>query len=278
MLVATVRAMFETFLATALRTFLVCSFVTTLLAQAAPVPPVDPALPDQLKELKSLVADPKMVADFQAIGLMQKLTTGLDSKNPKDKERLAKGMGEVFRTGKLRTGTKEILYREASDGLAKLAADGAKELAKALADQRLKDALPLQAHMILALGRTEDDKQVDWLVDTMTRSTHDEIRAAAGDALGNFTSLEIKARREVVKAMIRAWGSLHQKATQGESNDPSAPIDLEPQNARQTLRVVEGKWIATLTKLTGISQSAFPDWQRWLNKNPNWVAPTSKKP
>lgn len=250
----------------------------SVLAAQVPAPPIDPALPDQLKELKEHVADPKMVADFQAIGLMQKLATGLDARNPKDKERLAKGFGEVFRTGKVRTADKEILYREASDGLAKMGADGAKELAKAVTDVRFKDALALQAHMILALGRTEDDKQVDWLVDVATRSPHDELKAAAGEALGSFTSLEIKARREVVKSMIRAWGSLHQRATQVDSRDPNAPIDLEPQNARKTLRAIEGKWIATLTKLTGVSQTAFPEWQRWLNKNPNWVAPVVKKP
>ena len=211
---------------------------------ATPPPPVDPALPDQLKELKAMVADTKMVADFNAIGLMQKLAGGLDARNPKDKERIAKGLGDVFRTGKLRTAEKEILYREASDALAKLGADGAKELAKAVTDARFKDAIPLQAHRIVALGK--------------------------------YTSLDIKVRREVVKSLIRDWGSLNQKATQPESNDPSAPINLEPQNARKTLRAVEGKWIATLTKLTGVSQSGFADWQRWLNKNPNWVGPTKK--
>lgn len=249
-----------------------------LLTAQTPVPPIDPALPEQLKDLKALVADAKMVGDFQAIGLMQKLTQGFDGRNPKDKERLAKGLGDVFRTGKLRTADKEVLYRETGDALGKMGADGAKELAKALGDPRFKDSVPLQAHLILALGRTEDEKQVDWLTDTAARSPHDDLRAAAGEALGNYTSLEIKARREVVKSLVRAWGSLHQKATQADSNQPGAPIDPEPQNARKTLRAVEGKWVATLTRLTGVSNTAFPDWQRWLNKNPNWVAPTVKKP
>src|SRR5436190_23290074 len=110
------------------------------LAQT-PAPAVDPALPDKLKELKSFVADPKMLADPQAIGLMQNLTKSVASLNPKDKERLAKGIGEVFRTGKVRTGNREILYQEASEALAKLEADGGKEIAKALGDVRFKDAV-----------------------------------------------------------------------------------------------------------------------------------------
>src|SRR5688572_21659763 len=85
-----------------------------LLAQApvpAPVPPVDPALPDQLKELKQMVADPKMTLDFQAVGLIQTICKELDKRNPKDKERLARGLGEVFRTGKVRPADKDLLYK-----------------------------------------------------------------------------------------------------------------------------------------------------------------------
>jgi hypothetical protein len=260
--------------------FAVILLMSSLLAQT-PVPappPVDPKLPEDLKELKALVAEPKMIADFQAIGLIQSLMkVAPDQRNPKDKEKLAKGFGDVFKTGKVRQAEKEVLYRETADALAKLGAVGAKELAKACNDPRFKDAIPLQAHLLLAIGRTEDEAQLDLLSDTMARSIHNELRAAAGEALGNFTSLEIKARREVVKEMIRAWGSLHSKATQRESSDPSAPIDSEPQNARETLRLCEAKWIATLTKLTGVSMSSFADWQRWENKNPAWVAPGTKK-
>ena len=254
----------------------------TLAAQAPGVPAapaVDPALPDQLKELKTLVAEPKMTGDFQAIGLLQKLTQAPDQRNPKDKERLAKGLGEVFRTGKVRPPEKDILYREAGDALAKFGPDGAKELQKVLGDPRHKDAVALQAHLILALGRTQDDKQVDWLLDTTTRSPHDEIRAAAGEALGSYAAMDVKLRRDVVKTLIREWGSLHQRATTADPTDPNAPIDMGPENARRTLRAVEARWNATLQKLTGTSHSAFPDWQRWLNKNPNWTPPgPPKKP
>lgn len=243
---------------------------------AAPIP-VDPALPERLKELKALVADPKMVGDFQAIGLIQSLLKDLDARNAKDKERLAKAFGEVFRTGRARPADKDVLYREAGDALGKLAADGAKELAKAIVDARIKDNLPLQAHLILALGQTEDDKQVDWLLDTTTRSPHDELRAAAGEALGRYRTMELKLRREVVKSIVREWGSLNQQATTPDPVDASQPIPLQPQNARRTLRAVEGKWVASLQKLTGQSHSAFADWQRWLNKNPSWVPPGSKK-
>ena len=248
------------------------------LAQApAAATPVDPALPDQLKELKSFVADTKMAADFQAIGLMQKLAKDAAARNPKDKDKLAKGIGEVFRTGKVRTGDKEILYREASDALAKLEEDGSKEIAKALGDARFKDAVALQAHMALALGRTQDEKQVETLLELMSRSPHDELRAAGGEALGAYDHMDVKVRREVVDKIIKEWGSLHSKASRIDNPDPNAPIDTDSQNARKTLRVVEGKWVATLQKLTGVTQPGFLEWQRWQNKNKDWTPPTSKK-
>lgn len=256
---------------------LAIALAATAAAQAG-VPPVDPALPEQLKQLRSFVTDSKMLSDMQAIGLMQKLSQGLDARNPKDKDRIARAFGDVFRAGKLRTGPKEVLYRETADELAKFGDLGAPEIAKAIGDTRWKDNLPLQAHFILALGRAKDPKQVDWLVDTTTRSPHNELRAAAGEALGNFIDLDLRPRRDVVKAVLREWGSLHTRATTPAPTDPNAPIDPGPQNARDTLRAVEGKWSTTLTKLTGVSHSGFMEWQRWLNKNPNWTPPSAKKP
>lgn len=253
-----------------------CALLTAALAAQDPVPPVDPALPDLLKDLKTQLSDKKMALDFQAIGLIQKLTADPKQLNPKDKDRLAKALGDVFRTGKLRTPDKDLVYREAGLALAKLDLDGSKQLLKVLEDKRLEDNVPLRGHLLEALGKTKDDKQVEYLVDVATRDPHDELRASAGTALGEFTELEVKARREAVKALIREWGSLHQKATQPESSDPSAPIDFGPQNARKTLQAIEGKWVATLTKLTGMTMSGFQDWQRWLNKNPNWNPPQTK--
>lgn len=246
------------------------------IAQTPPVPPVDPNLPEQLKELKSMVAEPKMESDFRAIGLIQKLTAQPKGLNPKDKDKLAKALGDVFRTGKLRTGNAEILYREAADALGKLAEEGAKYLSRLPDEPRFKDNVPLVAHVLLALGATQDQKQVELLVETLSRSPHDELRAAAGEALGKYDDMDVKLRRDVVKTIIRSWGSLTEKATQPESSDPAAPINLDPQNARKTLRAVEGKWVRTLGQLTGVSMSGFADWQRWLNKNPNWNPPAKK--
>jgi hypothetical protein len=238
-------------------------------------PPVDAGLPEQLKELRELVADKKLADDQKAIGQIELLTRNIEQRHPKDQERLAKALGEVFRTGKLRTGEHDVLYRQAGDALAKLGKLGGKELRKALDDDRFDKQFGLLAHWILALGRTADHDQVDWLLDTTTRSPHDELRAAAGEALGGFTSLPLDGKRRIVKAIVREWGSQHQQATTPDPVDPNQPIPMQPQNARRTLQRVEGPWNATLQQLTGVSLSAFADWQRWLNKNPDWVPPAA---
>ncbi|MGC6489522.1 MAG: HEAT repeat domain-containing protein [Planctomycetota bacterium] len=241
-----------------------------LSAQKPKDPPVDPLVPKRIVELKSYVKNRKMTDDFQAIGLMQALTKAPEQQNPKDKKKIAKGLGECFKLGKVREGGGDVLYREAADALAKYGADGAKELSKYVENKRFKDNISLRAHMLKALGKTEDDKQIDYLIEVTSRSPHDELRAASGEALGNFTGAKIKDKREIVKMIIRAWGSQHSEATRAVNNDPNGPQDFGPQNARRILRACEGKWVATLQKLTGVSHRKFMDWQRWQNKNKRW--------
>jgi len=244
----------------------------TASAQKPKEPPVDPMVPKRISELKGYIKNRKMTDDFQAIGLMQALTKAPDQQNSKDKKKIAKGLGDCFKLGKVREGRQDILYREAADGLAKYEAEGAKELAKYVENKRFKDNLSLRAHMLRAMGETQDDKQIDYLIEVTSRSPHDELRAAAGEALGNYTEAKIKDKREIVKMIIRAWGSQHSEATRAVSNDPNGPQDFGPQNARRILRACEGKWVATLQKLTGVSLTKFPDWQRWQNKNKRWGA------
>lgn len=245
----------------------------SLQAQKPAPPPVDKQLPARLAELKKFIKDSKMMNDFQAIGSMQNLAKDLDKKNPKDVDKIAKAIGDVFKLGKVRTDSKDILYREAADALAKFGDDGAKPLAKAAENKRFKDNVSLRAHIVKALGKTKDVKQIDYLLELTSRSRHDELRAASGEALGNFKHAKVAEQRDIVKEIIKAWGSLDSLATQAVSNDPNGPQDFGPQNARRTLRLAESKWVATLQKLTGVSQSKFQDWQRWQNKNKKWEPP-----
>ena len=239
-------------------------------AQKSQEPPVDPTVPKRVAELKGYIKNRKMTDDFQAIGLIQALTKAPEQQNSKDKKKIAKGLGDCFKLGKVREGRQDLIYREAANGLAKYGADGAKELSKYVENKRFKDNLSLRAHLLRSLGKTEDVKQVDYLIEVTSRSHHNELRAASGEALGNYKEAKIQTKREIVKMIIRAWGSLHSAATAPVSNDPNGPQDFGPQNAQQTLGACQGKWVATLQKLTGVTLRKFMEWQRWQNKNKRW--------
>ena len=115
---------------------LVALFAAGLALAQDKEPPVDPGLPDRLKQLKSMIKDRKMREDFRAIGLIQELVKTPDNINEKDRSKIAKALGEVFLVGKVRAPGQDHVYREAGDALSKLETDGAKYLAKALASNR----------------------------------------------------------------------------------------------------------------------------------------------
>ena len=239
-------------------------------AQQRQEPPVDKLIPKRISELKGYIKNRKMTDDFQAIGLMQSLTQAPEQQNSRDKKKVAKGLGDCFKLGKVREGGRDRIYRQAADALAKYGADGAKELAKYIDNKRFKDNLSLRAHMLRALGKTQDDKQIDYLIEVTSRSHHSELRAASGEALGNYTNADIKDKREIVKMIIRAWGSLESEASRPVGNDPNGSVDFGPGNAQAILGACRGKWRTTMQKLTGVTNRDFRQWQRWENKNKRW--------
>jgi hypothetical protein len=244
----------------------------------AQTPAVDASLPERIKELRALVKHPRMEDDYRAIDRIRELAKDPAARHPKDQERIADALGDVFRAGKTRPPGQSQLYEAAADALASFGADGARALQKAATDDRVsgREYARLRAHLVRALGRTKDESQVDWLLEQALRSPDDPVLAAAGEALGNFTALPVPKLRDVVKRMVGRFGEWDMRASQLDPTDPNAPIDLGPQNARATLDHVRGPWNATLRALTGQSLSDAPDWQRWLNKNKEWLPPGRK--
>ena len=108
--------------------------------------------------------------------------------NPKDADKITKTLGDLYQLGKVRTGGKDILYRETADALAKFEVKGAKPLAKAAVNKRFKDNLSLRAHLVaptrmqlLLAGRlTELSQPYEAVVGAVTPSTH-SIPTLAGN-------------------------------------------------------------------------------------------------
>src|SRR5262249_31325543 len=103
-------------------------------APPAAQPAADPTPPDKLKDLKMLASQPKMEDDLIAVDKITALMQTADKLNDKDKDKLARGLGEMYRTGKVRPPDRPHLYRETAKALGKLGTDGGRELAKAVTD------------------------------------------------------------------------------------------------------------------------------------------------
>jgi hypothetical protein len=242
-------------------------------------PKQDPALPDKLAELKKMARDQHMALDGAAAAQVQALGEAWAKLHPKDQEKVATGIGALFGEGHVRPPGSTALYTAVAAALAKMGEEGAKQLRKALDSERFHDAeyVPLRVQLIEALGKTADLHQVDGLLELARRAPQDEILAAAGGALGNFTNMELPKRRAVVKDLIRRWGELESKGSQLDPvPTPGGAVDFSGQNARKTLTLLRPKWSQTLRNLTGQAHQEFVDWQHWLNKNQDWVPPGGK--
>lgn len=236
-------------------------------------PPPDPELPQKLKDLKEMVRDRRAQHDPAAAGLLLVLTERYGKLNGKDQDKLCDAVGACLFDGRRRPPDAAVLYHSAAEALGKMGADGARHLRRALEASRFDDRewVPLRVTMLEALGQTKDEKQVDYLLEQARRSPENQVMAAAGAALGHFTELELRPRREVVKDLIRRWGELEAKGSQLDPTPTQGgAVDFSGQNARDTLAQIRPKWTATLRKLTGRSFRDHPEWQRWLNKEPDW--------
>ncbi len=235
-------------------------------------PPVDPAVAANAAQLRTMVKARAMDQDFLALNLVTALSTNFADKNPKDQKTALAALGDVFKLGPVRPADKCELYRVTAEALGNCGTEAASALRKAFEQERIngREYAGLRAQIVVAIGKTKDDQQPDWLLEQAMRSPDDEVAAAAGEALGNYDQMPIKQTREVCKRLIGRYGEIDMKAKQPVSNNPKDPIDFGPQNAVKTLQWIAGKWNATLQKLTGEKHESAPDWTRWLNKNKDW--------
>lgn len=251
------------------------SILVALPAAAQDEPAPDPNLSSELKELRQLCSDRKMEQDFRAITLIRRLAEAYPDSHPKDQTKIAKAMYMVFRYGPARPPDRDILYRETATALSRMGADGGALLARLFEDDRIGDReyAGLRAHILTQIGKTRSERQIELLLEQARRSPFDKIMAAAGEALGNYTEVGIRTKRDIVDQLLIKYGEVDAKARQPQIVRTGQPYDFTAQNARKTLQAIQGKWNATLTRLTGQTFTELPDWQHWHNKNPDWEPP-----
>lgn len=243
------------------------------LAQDSAEP--DPLIPEMLDELTKALRDRRMELDAKAVVIIEELQAKLPDMNDKDRKKVLQQVGRVFVTGRARPPEQVHVYLAAARFLGDAGEDGARDLARAYDNQRIKgrEYVGLRAEIILNLGKTGDPRQIDAILKEARRSPDNEVMAAAGEALGFYADAPLKARREIVKELLITYGEVDAKASNPHVVRGGWPQDFTRQNAQETRQAIQARWNRTLSKLTGEDFTKYPDWLRWHNANPRWEYP-----
>ncbi len=243
--------------------------VGSLSAQAEPAPASankpDKEVAEKLALLKEVVEDRKCARDAEGLDLItvlvQKWQAGLADKDKRD---VVKGLEGALNKGKLREPDKAQIYTATATALGQLGPEGAKPLQSAFEGKRFPQKapwVPLRETMLKALGKAKDEAMIKFLCDTARSDPEPPLQAAAGEALGNFDDAKEAIRKDIVASLLNQYGTMDSKARVID------PADIEAQNMRKRLAVIQGKWNDTLRRLTKQTFDTYPEWQEWWNKN-----------
>lgn len=107
--------------------------------------------------------------------------------------------------------------------------------------------------VVRAIGLLANKKGVPILTKLLKYKNYD-IVAACGEALGGYKDSDIKIRKEIVKEILKTYGSVANQAR-------------EPRNttAQRRLRTIEKSMEMGLKTLTGQNVVGAMNWQRWWN-------------
>jgi len=246
-------------------------FVAMLLgALPAQVPAKGPdkEIAEKIAVLRACVQDKKFARDEEGRAiidaLLQKLNAGVDDK---DKAAITGALEDVLNLGvKVRPHDNKVLYMAAAAALGYCGPEGSKKLKTAYGNKRFpekKEWVALREQFLKSIGKTKDESMVRFLCNEAQNHPESAIKAAAGEALGNFEESKDTVRKEIVSELLIKWGDLEEKASQMGSGN------MEAQNASDTLAAISDKWNTTLAKLTKQNFRKFADWQTWNQKNKN---------
>jgi len=234
--------------------------------------PDNPEIEAKLDSLAEVIKDKKAgrdngARDDEAVTLIDELVQLFrDGVSKGDRKDLVKGLSQVYRANPVRDPQNLKIYRAASAALAELGGPESAivmrkvyEAKKPFPDHR--DWVNMREALLKAIGKTKDEGHAKFLYDEASRAHEDTIKAAAGEALGNYAEAPFPLRQEIVNKMLIEFGRQESKAT------PIDPGNQEAQNARATLRAIADRWMTTMGKLTGQNFRTYQDWNTWYNKN-----------
>lgn len=257
--------------------------IATLLALALAAPPGAPVeafaataspparvqdpeeVPDKREDIKALLEElrdhvkARGKEDNEAIAVIDRLVQEFPGCGPKDRASIVKALGKCFEAKRqeLEDGVPDNkLFMAAAVALGEMGKDASATLAKWIGDKRHRKDLMLQRQLVLSLGKTKDENQIDELIDLLVHKDATLVGAAA-EALANFKDAPQKTRKKLVNELIKVLMS-----AKGAMDS-----DLQDIIARERYDAIAAPIITTLQELTGVDERVPEKWQSWWNNN-----------
>jgi HEAT repeat protein len=217
-----------------------------------------PEVKEWLAELKDHVAA-RGKEDREAVALLLKLTEEFRVSGEKDRVAIVKAVAKCL------DARRKELQEDVPDNTLKLAAAKAlgamgPESVRALAgwvdNKKVRGNLELQRRLVFSLGETKDKDATKALLDILDHH-QPSLVGAAGEALGQFTELELKDRKKLFQELLKALMSAKGKM----DADPADNI------AREWWNVVSAPLMSAMTALSKHDAKTPEEWQRFWNKN-----------
>ena len=239
------------------------SFQGVKPASVKPSADVDPLV-------KQLATATKGKADKDMLGVaaIEKLGALYEKVPPKQQKAIVKSISSCFRAR--RKPDQVTMWLSAAQALSGFGDAGADALGKVAADRRFrnkKDWKTFRAQVIALYGKPAAKKHQKSLIDIALKDNDDRARAKAGEALGHYAIHDQKARKEIVKRLVKSLEEVYAKSKANiDAND------LERRVWEERYAAISDPWMKTLTKHTGQPFRQVQDWTQWYNKNKrkNW--------
>ncbi|MHC4852561.1 MAG: hypothetical protein ACYTGW_19185 [Planctomycetota bacterium] len=226
--------------------------------------PVD--LDTQLAALKKLANTRKGESDRQAIETLDRLVRRYTDLNKNGQRRLAAAVGKILTDARPKRSPKSAqLFERCIAAVGQMGKLGSKPLQEAYENKKFhgkqrKEWVPLRAGMLVALGSTKDPAAIPFLLKKAEGDNYDQLKGAAGGALGEFVGVSKKERRKICARLIH---TLVTSQAQSRNLEIGA---IERDGYRRRFEATRVPWTRTLQKLTGRGETDPVKWQRLLNK------------
>ncbi len=234
-------------------------------AQDEPAKPdkPDPAVKEKLDTFEDCLRDRKFERDTEATQIIDELLQRYPELHEKDQRSFLKALDSVFRA-RQRKPEQPGLYQATIHALGTIGGEDAAKILVKVFDKKMFEAeewASLQEDLLENIGRTKDEKQIDFLVKRAVRDPTDSVKRAAGKALRYFEDSDLKTRQDIFKELLINYGQI-----EGDSKSSLDPNNNLVATRKRTLAAIADPWNVTLSKLSGQNFRTAEEWQKWWNE------------